>query len=407
MYYTLEDFLETDNLEMLSVISRARELTKAYYLTDYGDELKRNQILSELFGGIGKNVAIDIPFHCDYGKNIFLGDDVIINMNCTFVDNKPIKIGNHVLIASNVQIYTAAHPVLPQERLVSNWKELDTTFFRTYARPVEIEDNVWIGGGCIILAGVTIGKNSVIGAGSVVTHSIPANCVAVGNPCKVIRSFDNEITPEYQTKSMENNKWVQWAIELQSLAQAGLTYGKDIYDKERYTRIREISAEIMSQISDVSLDKVKDLFCNESGYQTPKVDTRAVIFKDRKILLVHENNGTWSLPGGWCDVDQSVASNVIKESKEETGLDVSAERLIAVQDWRLHNVQNYAYGVVKIFVLCKVVGGSFTENIETTEIGYFSRDELPANLATEKTTAQQIQMCFNAYFEDNWKTQFD
>lgn len=200
MYYTLEDFLETDNPETLSVISRARELTRAYYLTDYGDELKRNQILSELFGGIGKNVAIDIPFHCDYGKNIFLGDDVIINMNCTFVDNKPIKIGNHVLIASNVQIYTAAHPVLPQERLVSNWKELDTTFFRTYARPVEIEDNVWIGGGCIILAGVTIGKNSVIGAGSVVTHSIPANCVAVGNPCKVIRSFDNEITPEYQTK---------------------------------------------------------------------------------------------------------------------------------------------------------------------------------------------------------------
>lgn len=206
---------------------------------------------------------------------------------------------------------------------------------------------------------------------------------------------------------MENNKWVQWAIELQSLAQAGLTYGKDIYDKERYTRIREISAEIMSQISEVTLEKVKDLFCNESGYHTPKVDTRAVIFKDRKILLVHENNGTWSLPGRWCDVDQSVASNVIKESKEETGLDVSAERLIAVQDWRLHNVQNNAYGVVKIFVLCKVVGGSFAENIETTEIGYFSRDELPTNLATEKTTAQQIQMCLNAYFEDNWKTQFD
>ncbi len=151
---------------------------------------KRNKILTELLGGIGKNVAIDTPFYCDYGKNIFLGDDIIINMNCTFVDNKPIRVGNRVLIASNVQIYTSAHPVLPQERLVSNWKEKGTTFFRTYARSVEIKDNVWIGGGCIILAGVTIGENSVIGAGSVVTRSIPANCVAVGNPCKVIKRFN-------------------------------------------------------------------------------------------------------------------------------------------------------------------------------------------------------------------------
>ena len=206
---------------------------------------------------------------------------------------------------------------------------------------------------------------------------------------------------------MGNDKWLQWAIELQSLAQAGLAYGKDIYDKERYARIREISAEMMSHLSEIPVDKVKDLFCNESGYQTPKIDTRAAIFKNGKILLVHENNGTWALPGGWCDVNQSVASNVIKESKEETGLDVSAEKLISVQDWRLHNVQNYAYGVIKIFVQCRITGGSFAENIETTEIRYFGRDELPANLAAEKTTVPQIQMCFEAYHDENWKTQFD
>ncbi|RGE61207.1 NUDIX domain-containing protein [Sellimonas intestinalis] len=206
---------------------------------------------------------------------------------------------------------------------------------------------------------------------------------------------------------MEHKTWMQWAIELQSLAQAGLAYGKDSYDKERYTRIREISAEIISHMSDIPTDKVRNLFCNESGYQTPKIDTRAAIFQNGKILLVHENNGTWSLPGGWCDVDQSVASNVIKETREETGLLVSAERLIAVQDWRLHNVRNYAYGVIKIFVLCKSTGGSFAENIETTGIGYFNRDELPANLATEKTTAEQIQMCFDANNDNNWKTQFD
>ena len=187
MNYEAKDFMETADQDTLKVIARSRELTREYYFSDYGDTEKRTAILRELLGGIGENVAIDTPFHCDYGKNIFLGDDVIINMNCTFVDNKPIRIGNRVLIASNVQMYTSAHPVLAQERLVSEWKEKGTTFFRTFARPIEIKDNVWIGGGCIILAGVTIGENTVIGAGSIVTRSIPANCVAVGNPCKVIR----------------------------------------------------------------------------------------------------------------------------------------------------------------------------------------------------------------------------
>ncbi len=129
---------------------------------------------------------------------------------------------------------------------------------------------------------------------------------------------------------MNNKKWVNWAIELQSLAQAGLTYGHDVYDQGRYERIREISAEIMAYQNDIPLEKVKDLFCNESGYQTPKLDTRAAIFKDNQILLVKENNGKWSLPGGWVDVNLSVKQNTIKEVKEEAGLDVIADRIIAV-----------------------------------------------------------------------------
>lgn len=206
---------------------------------------------------------------------------------------------------------------------------------------------------------------------------------------------------------MNNKLWIEWAIELQSLAQAGLTYGKDVYDKERYERIREISAEMMANISDLPLDKVKELFCNESGYQTPKIDTRAAIFQDNKILLVHENNGTWSLPGGWCDVNVSVAENAIKEVKEEAGLDVVADRIIAVQDWRKHNVTNYAYGVCKIFMACSVIGGSFVENIETTEYRYFAEDELPT-LATEKNSVKQIKMCFKAHHAGNqWHTLFD
>lgn len=196
-------------------------------------------------------------------------------------------------------------------------------------------------------------------------------------------------------------------MEIQSLAQSGLAYTDNVYDIERYNRLREIAAEMLCEKSGMPLDKVKDLFCNETGYQTPKLDTRAAIFKDGKILLVHENNGTWSLPGGWCDVLESVKSNTLKEVREETGLEVKASRLIAVQDRNKHNEPIYAYGVCKVFVLCGLVGGGFKENIETTEIKYFSLEELPENLAKEKTSREQIEMCFKAYNDPNWQTQFD
>lgn len=187
MKYTQADFLDTADPANLELSMRCRELTREYYLCDYRDEGKRRAILTELLGGIGENVSINVPFFCDHGKSIFIGSDVVIGMNCTFVDNREIHIGNRVMIAPNVQIYTASHPVLPGERLIDDWKGKQPSFFRTYAKPVTIEDNVWIGGGAIILPGVTIGKNSVIGAGSVVTESIPENCVAVGNPCRIMR----------------------------------------------------------------------------------------------------------------------------------------------------------------------------------------------------------------------------
>ena len=202
-------------------------------------------------------------------------------------------------------------------------------------------------------------------------------------------------------------KWLKWAIEIQSLAQAGLTYTDNVYDIERYERLREIAAEIIEEKSNISLEKVKDLFCNENGDQTPKIDTRAAIFKDDKILLTHENNGTWAMPGGWCDVLESVKSNTKKEVKEETGLDVETIKIISIQDRNKHNKPIYAYGVCKIFVLCNIIGGEFIENIETTEIKYFSLDEIPNNLAEEKTNNEQIEMCFKAYKDEKWQTQFD
>ena len=202
-------------------------------------------------------------------------------------------------------------------------------------------------------------------------------------------------------------QWLKWAMEIQSLAQAGLAYTDNNYDRERYERLREISAEMIKEKTEISLEKVKELFCNEEGYQTPKIDTRAAIFKDNKILLVCENNGTWSLPGGWCDVLESVKSNTIKEVKEETGLDVEVEKIIAIQDRNKHNKPIYAYGVCKIFSQCKILSGEFVENIETTETRFFGKDELPKNLAEEKVNKEQIEMCFEAFECENWKTKFD
>ncbi|MCI8269594.1 MAG: NUDIX hydrolase [Lachnospiraceae bacterium] len=199
----------------------------------------------------------------------------------------------------------------------------------------------------------------------------------------------------------KNEQWLQWAVELQSIAQAGLFYGKDVFEQERYERIRTIAAEMISYKTDIPLEKVKDLFCNEIGYQTPKIDTRAAIFKGDKILLVKENNGTWSLPGGWVDVGLSVKENVIKEVKEEAGLVVVADKLIAVQDREKHNLPVYAYKVCKIFILCSVIGGSFEQNIETTESRYFGIEELPV-LAEEKNNEEQVRMCFEAFRSDNW-----
>ena len=203
------------------------------------------------------------------------------------------------------------------------------------------------------------------------------------------------------------NQWTEYAMRIQSIAQAGLAYGENEYDRERYRELRNIAAEMIAVETELPVDRVMKFFCNETGYQTPKVDTRAAVFRDGKILLVHEKNGTWSLPGGWCDVNQSVASNVVKETMEEAGMEVTPEKLIAVQDWRKHNRCNLPFGVVKIFVQCHMVGGSFHENIETTEIQYFAQKELPEKLAAEKVTKEQICMCFEAYRESNWKTLFD
>ena len=204
----------------------------------------------------------------------------------------------------------------------------------------------------------------------------------------------------------DKDQWLEWAIRLQSLAQNGLAYSKDVFDIQRFEEIRQIAAEMLVTPSGLPLEKVEELFCNESGYQTPKIDTRAAIFKDGKILLVQESDGRWALPGGWCDVDQSVMDNTIKEVKEEAGLDVRAEKVIAILDKAKNNPGRSAHRVTKVFILCKSLGGSFVPNVETVASDYFALDELPV-LSEGKTTAQQIALCFEAAADEHWQTRFD
>lgn len=175
--------------ELLAQWHKAKDLIRSYNQIDSSNLEEKNAILTELLGGKGKNLWITAPFFVDYGNNIYFGNNCEVNMNCTFLDDNKIIIGDNVLIAPNVQIYTAFHPLNTIDRFGEIKEDGTFEFCKTQTAPVTIGDNVWIGGGVIILPGVTIGNNVVIGAGSVVTKDIPSNFLAFGNPCKVIKSL--------------------------------------------------------------------------------------------------------------------------------------------------------------------------------------------------------------------------
>ncbi|MEE0801901.1 MAG: sugar O-acetyltransferase [Gemmiger sp.] len=173
--------------ELLARWHKAKDLVRDYNRLDSEQLAEKDRLLTELLGGRGKNLWITAPFYVDYGNNIFFGNNCEVNMNCTFLDDNTITIGDNALIAPNVQIYTAFHPTNAADRFGTPKEDGSFIFCKTQTAPVTIGRNVWIGGGAVILPGVRIGDNVVIGAGSVVTHNIPDNSVAVGNPCRVIR----------------------------------------------------------------------------------------------------------------------------------------------------------------------------------------------------------------------------
>lgn len=173
-----EPYIATDP-ELLEMLMRAQRLLHSFNNSPPDASRERQGLIKELFGAIGDNSEVKPPFRCDYGTNIYAGERLFINYDCVILDCNTVRFGDRVLLGPKVQIYTATHPVEPDQRN-EGWE---------YALPITIGNDVWIGGGVIICPGVTISDGSTIGAGSVVTRNIPPNVVAAGNPCRVIRNL--------------------------------------------------------------------------------------------------------------------------------------------------------------------------------------------------------------------------
>ncbi|QQZ07766.1 NUDIX hydrolase [Heyndrickxia vini] len=202
-------------------------------------------------------------------------------------------------------------------------------------------------------------------------------------------------------------KWLEWAKQLQAIAQAGLTYSKDIYDRERFELIRKISLEIISKQTDMDINILKDLFANETGYQTPKVDIRAVVLRNKKILMVKEKtDNKWALPGGWADIGYSPSEVATKEVKEESGYDVKAVKLLGILDKKYHPHPPSLYHVYKIFIQCDIIGGKPLEGIETSDVGFFAENELP-ELSEARNTKSQIEMAIRVANRSDEPIYFD
>lgn len=201
---------------------------------------------------------------------------------------------------------------------------------------------------------------------------------------------------------------LRWARQIQSIAQAGLTYGKDAYDLERYQQLMTLAAEMLAVVGTQSAEEFRTLLGQESGYATPKVDVRGVIFREGRILLVHERaEDAWSLPGGWADLGESPADIAVREVREEAGLVVRPVKLLAVLDKLRHPHPPALHHIYKIFIRCEVVQeGELADNPETDQIGYFVEDRLPP-LSLDRVTPSQIAMLFAHLRDADRPTDFD
>jgi ADP-ribose pyrophosphatase YjhB (NUDIX family) len=203
--------------------------------------------------------------------------------------------------------------------------------------------------------------------------------------------------------------WLRWGKELQAIAQVGLAYsGESHFDAERYARIREIAAEMIASRGAIGENVLLETFRKETGYATPKIDVRGVVFREGRILLVREiADERWTLPGGWADVNQSPSESVVREVREESGFETKATRLLAVYDRdRQGHTPPFPFHVYKLFILCEIMGGRATPSAETSDVGFFGEDELP-ELSPSRVTHAEIRRAFEHRRNPDWPADLD
>ena len=195
---------------------------------------------------------------------------------------------------------------------------------------------------------------------------------------------------------MTTPEWLKIARELHSMSQVGLEHAQNGFETERYKRLRELSSEIVVKQSTLSEEEVQQSFAMQPGYITPKVDVRAAVFRDGKILLVKEvNDGRWSMPGGWADVGDTPAEAILREVREESGFDVRVVSVVGIYDAnRVSNEEMMPfYHAYKLLFLCEIEGGEARTSHETPDVGFFTFDEIPP-LSLFRTTMNHVENAF-------------
>lgn len=209
---------------------------------------------------------------------------------------------------------------------------------------------------------------------------------------------------------MSEPDWLIWAREIQGIAQSGLTFTTDAYDRDRYEQLRRLAAVMMAARSTTDATRIEALFAEQRGYATPKIDVRGAAFRDGKILMVREvvDQHRWTLPGGWADVNLSAAENCAKEMVEETGFVVSVTKLAGAWDHgRQGHVPANPFSTLKLFFLCDIVGGQAATSSETSEVGFFAESELPADISTGRITQLQLRRMFAHHADATLPTEFE
>jgi ADP-ribose pyrophosphatase YjhB (NUDIX family) len=200
--------------------------------------------------------------------------------------------------------------------------------------------------------------------------------------------------------------WVNWVRTLQSIAQNGRNYSKNEFDLQRYQQVEDVAAEIAAKYSDGELQTIKAMFTQEPGPATPKIDVRAAVISENKILLVKERADGWTLPGGWVDPGESPSEAAVRETKEESGYDVTAVRLMAIYDRDRQGHPPCPFHVYKLIFLCDLVGGSAKTSLETDAVCFFREDELPA-LSESRVLLPQVRRAFSFARDPNLPADFD